>query len=176
MNTIISISNTFSSLVTPCAAIAERRGLAPGCTSFELEDSILRASRFAWDIGDEAVALHVQITNLITAKEASDEASRVQAEADAAAAALLYVPWAISNADLRRGLIASGINPQNITNYLFSLPEGASKWSAITDWEYANYIKRVHPMLDSLAPTFNLTSGDINAIFKGREEYPTEGI
>jgi hypothetical protein len=83
-----------------------------------------------------------------------------------------YVPWAISNADLRRGLIEIGINPQLITDYLNSLPESAQKWVALADWEYSNYVMRSHPMLDSLAPTFGKTAADLDVLFRSKTEYP----
>lgn len=82
------------------------------------------------------------------------------------------IPRAISNADLRRGLIALGINPALITGYLNSLPEGAAKWAAVSDWEYANYFERAHPLIDQLAPAFGLTSADVDALFKSKPEYP----
>ena len=82
------------------------------------------------------------------------------------------MPWAISNADLRRGLIVLGVNPALITGYLTALAEGASKWSAIADWEYANYFERTHPMLNALAPAFGLTATDVDNIFRAYPAYP----
>ena len=70
---------------------------------------------------------------------------------------------------------ALGINPKLITDYLNSLPEGAAKWAAIADWEYSNYVERAHPMLDQLAPNFDITPADIDALFKSKPEYPVIG-
>ncbi len=78
---------------------------------------------------------------------------------------------AISNADLRRGLIELGVNPALVTAYLNSLPESTYKWMAITDWEYSNYVERSHPMLDQLAPNFGLTPESIDAIFSSKPEF-----
>jgi hypothetical protein len=82
------------------------------------------------------------------------------------------VPWAISNADLRRQLARAGINPKQVLNYLDSLPEGSAKWEAIADWEYANYFERSHPMLAQLAPVFGLTEQAVDAMFLACREYP----
>ncbi len=176
MNHRITPTSPLASLIPALAAIAEARGLAAGCEKFELEDTILRGGGYAWDIGNDAASLHAQIDALLAAKAAADEAARVQAQADAAAAALLYIPKAISNADLRRGLVERGVNPQLITDYLNALPDGAAKWMALSDWEYANYTLRAHPMLDQLAPAFGLTPADIDAIFKSKPEFHTFGI
>ena len=80
--------------------------------------------------------------------------------------------WAISNADLRRALIARGINPDSVTNYLKSLPDGPDKWAALTDWEYANYFERAHPLLDQLAPSFGMTTEDVDNIYRDKPAYP----
>jgi hypothetical protein len=156
-------------------AIREALGYRATVNAYELEDTVLRCHGYAWDIGEQAAPLHAQIAQLIADKAAADEAALAQAEAEAAAAALAYVPRAISNADLRRGLVAVGINPQLITDYLNALPEGAAKWTALADWEYSNYVERAHPMLDQLAPSFGLTHEDLDAIFKGKPEYPLIG-
>jgi hypothetical protein len=82
------------------------------------------------------------------------------------------IPWAISNADLRRQLVANGINPALILAYLNGLEEGAAKWAAIADWEYANYFERSHPMLNALAPAFGLTTEAVDAMFLACPAYP----
>lgn len=174
MNHSITPISTLAPLLPSLDAIAQSRGRAPSLR-YELEDTVLRGTGWAEDIGSEAAPLHAQAAQLLADKAAADETARLQAEADAAAAALLYVPRAISNADLRRGLVALGINPQLITDHLNGLPDGAAKWTALADWEYANYVERAHPMLDQLAPSFGLTSADIDAIFKSKPEYPLIG-
>lgn len=82
------------------------------------------------------------------------------------------IPWAISNADLRRQLVLRGINPALVLGYLNSLEEGAQKWGAIADWEYANYFERTHPMLNALAPSFGLTVEDVDEMFMACPAYP----
>jgi crotonobetainyl-CoA:carnitine CoA-transferase CaiB-like acyl-CoA transferase len=174
MNQTITPTSVLAPLLPSLDAIAVARGRPTG-ERYELEDTVLRGIGWAEDIGPEAAQLHAHIAQSIADKAAADEAARIQAEADAAAAALLYVPRAITNADLRRALIAIGINPQLITDYLSSLPEGAAKWTALADWEYSNYVERAHPMLDQLAPSFGLTGADIDALFKSKPEYPLIG-
>lgn len=82
------------------------------------------------------------------------------------------VPWAISNADLRRQLVANGINPKLILDYLNAMAEGQAKWAALADWEYANYFERSHPMLNALAPAFGLTTEAVDAMFLACPPYP----
>jgi hypothetical protein len=175
MNNVITSSLYLSPLLPLLAALVSARNGPPDCERFELEDTVLRAGGFAWDIGSEAAPLHAEIARLTEEKRAADEAARVQANADEAARLAAYVPAAISNADLRRGLIEIGINPQDITNYIGTLPEGPQKWAALADWEYSNYVLRAHPTLEQLAPIFGKTAADLDAIFKSKPEYPVIG-
>jgi hypothetical protein len=171
----ITPTSHLAPLIPACAAIAQARGYTGTADRYELEDTVLRGGGFAWDIGSEAAPLHAEIARLTSEKAAADAAARAQAELDRIAAEAAYVPRAISNADLRRGLVAAGINPQLITDYLNQMPEGQAKWTALADWEYSNYVERAHPMLDQLAPNFNLVPADIDAIFKSKPEYPMIG-
>jgi hypothetical protein len=82
------------------------------------------------------------------------------------------IPWAISNADMRRQLAMLGINPDLITDYLKSLPDGPAKWVALADWEYANYFERTNPMIETLRPSFGLTVEQVDAMFCACEPYP----
>jgi hypothetical protein len=75
------------------------------------------------------------------------------------------IPWAITNADMRRQLAMKGINPDLITDYLKSLPDGAAKWVALADWEYANYFERINPMIETLRPSFGLTVEQVDEMF-----------
>jgi hypothetical protein len=81
------------------------------------------------------------------------------------------VPAAISNADLRRQIALRGINPNNVTAALNAMDEGPTKWVALSDWEYANYFERVHPLLAQLAPAFGLSSTDVDDIFRACPQY-----
>jgi hypothetical protein len=81
------------------------------------------------------------------------------------------VPTAISNADLRRQIALRGINPNNVTAALNAMDEGAAKWVALSDWEYANYFERAHPLLAQLAPAFGLSSADVDEMFRACPQY-----
>jgi hypothetical protein len=86
------------------------------------------------------------------------------------------VPWAISNADLRRSLIERGINPASVLAWLNGLPDGPEKWAALNDWEYSNYYERAHPMLndpDTLS-LFGLAAADVDAMFLSKPAYPAQ--
>jgi hypothetical protein len=82
------------------------------------------------------------------------------------------IPWAISNADMRRQLAIKGVNPDLITAHLKGLPDGVMKWVALADWEYANYFQREHELIDQLGESFGLTKEDIDAMFIACEPYP----
>lgn len=82
------------------------------------------------------------------------------------------IPWAISNADLRRQLVANGINPALILAHLNSMQDGQAKWLALADWEYANYFERSHPMINALAPAFGLSAEAVDAMFLACPAYP----
>lgn len=81
MNTVISqtinahlwpLAPSLQSLVTSC-------GGPPNCARFELEDTVLRAGGFAWDIGSDAAApLHAEIARLTAEKEAADAAAAAE--------------------------------------------------------------------------------------------------
>jgi len=176
MNHRITPTNTLAALLPALDALALSLG-RPVSERYEIEDGVVRGQGWAEPVGDAVTApFHAQIAQIQADAEAARAAAAAQAEADRLAAAAVYVPRAISNADLRRGLVASGINPQLITDYLQSMPEVPQKWVALADWEYANYFERAHPMLDQLAPAFGLTSGDVNAIFKGKPEFFIMGM
>jgi hypothetical protein len=82
------------------------------------------------------------------------------------------IPWAISNADLRRQLAGAGINPALVLASLNAMDEGAPKWVAVADWEYANYFERAHPLINQLAPAFGLTAEDVDPMFLACPPYP----
>lgn len=75
MNNVITPNNRLTPLVPAVEAIVLARGGTLG-DRYELEDTIIRAGGFAWDIGAEAAPLHAQIT-AITQAEADDEAFRI---------------------------------------------------------------------------------------------------
>ena len=77
MNHRITPTSPLSDLVPACRDIAESRGLKSLCRDFELEDTVLRAGGFAWDIGAEAAPLHAQIAQS-EADAAAAEAARLQ--------------------------------------------------------------------------------------------------
>jgi hypothetical protein len=81
MNHIITTSALAPLLPTLAALVAARGGPAD-CDRYELEDTVLRAGGYAWDIGAEAAPLHAQIARLLADKAAADEAARLAAEAN----------------------------------------------------------------------------------------------
>lgn len=96
MNYIITTTSLYSSLIPTLAAMSEARGF-PNCERFELEDTILRAGGlYAWDIDNEAAALHTQVAAIIEAKRIADDAAKVIADAAAAELSANPPPWRVT--------------------------------------------------------------------------------
>lgn len=53
----------------------------------------------------------------------------------------------------------------NVATLIATLPEPA-RTAASVQWEYANFIRRDHPVIVQLAPALNLTEQDVANIFK----------
>lgn len=53
----------------------------------------------------------------------------------------------------------------NVATLIAALPEPARTVASV-QWEYANYIRRDHPVIVQLAPALNLTEQDVASIFK----------
>lgn len=70
------IPHEFPELAPTLATLAKAHGVT--ATSFELEDTVLRAGGFAWDIGAEAAPLHTEIARLTAEKASADEAERAR--------------------------------------------------------------------------------------------------
>lgn len=67
----------YSSTIPALQAIVTERGGPANCDHFELDDTVLRAGGYAWDIGEAIAApLHAQIAAI----EAQREADRIAAE------------------------------------------------------------------------------------------------
>jgi hypothetical protein len=75
------------------------------------------------------------------------------------------VPVEVSNQQLRLALIEWGIMPSAILAQLQALPEGAQKEKALAAWEYANYFRRDHPLVLTLAGQMGLTAAQVDALF-----------
>jgi len=73
MNHRITPSSTLSALIPSLASIVTSRGGLP-TDHYELEDTVLRAGSYAWDIGGEASPLHNEISSILAAKAAADAA------------------------------------------------------------------------------------------------------
>jgi len=107
MNHRITPTSVLSTLIPSLAAIAAGRGVI--AEKFELEDTVLRAGGFAWDIGAEAAPLHVQIDALLAAKKAADEAAEAARIADELANPR---PWRVSKDTMVARIVAAGALPK----------------------------------------------------------------
>lgn len=75
MNNVITSLNRLSPLVASVETIVQSFG-GELSSRYELEDTVLRAGGYAWDIGADAAPLHAQIA-AITQAEAEAEAERI---------------------------------------------------------------------------------------------------
>lgn len=65
----------------------------------------------------------------------------------------------VSPRQIRLALLGQGITPQMVADLLSEDP------AAMVEWEYATYVERSHPLVDSLAEAFELDSEDVDALF-----------
>lgn len=77
MNHTITPQSHLSPLLPSLQSLVTSLGGPADCDRFELEDTVLRAGGYAWDIGADAAApLHAEIERLTAEKEAAEEAAR----------------------------------------------------------------------------------------------------
>lgn len=80
MNHTVTAQSHLAPLLPSLQCLVAARNGPANCDRFELEDTVLRAGGFAWDIGSEAAApLHAEIARLTEEKEAADAAAAAEA-------------------------------------------------------------------------------------------------
>ena len=105
MNNVITSTDSLWLIAPALQAIVSARNGPSNCDRFELEDTVLRAGGFAWDIGAEAAPLHAEIARLTAEKEAADAAEQERI------AALPPEPWRVSKDTLISRVIEAGALP-----------------------------------------------------------------
>jgi len=148
MNYKITSDSALSAAVAQLAALAAVRGVL-GATEFELEDTVLRAGGFAWDIGAEATPLHALIAQL-----RADAA--VAAEVDRAA----YVPPEVTPWQMRRALNQLGLRA------MVEAAVAAGDQDARDGWEFALEIRRDNPLLAGMAAALGMTDAQLDDLFR----------
>lgn len=72
---------------------------------------------------------------------------------------------ALSARQIRLGLLAAGISPSSITDYIEAMPEGAEREAALVEWEYATQYDRNHPLIATLGDLLDLSHEQINDLW-----------
>ena len=108
MNHHITPTSSLAPLIPSLAAIVAKLG-GPVAAKYELEDTVLRAGGFAWDIGSEAAPLHAQIAEILAAKKAADDAAEAARIAEELANPR---PWRVSKDTLISRVVAANALPQ----------------------------------------------------------------
>ena len=165
MNHIITLTNDLAPLAPDLLALAQSRGLTTTPSVFELEDTVLRAGGFAWDIGDEAAPLRARIAELQAAKAEADAAEAVRI-----AALPPPVPSSLTPAQMRIVLALHGISHDAIAAMISGLPE-PTKTIASVRWEYALEFRRDDPVLGQVGAGLGMTPEQIDALFREGANY-----
>lgn len=71
----------------------------------------------------------------------------------------------LSATQIRLWLIQNNINLQNVYDAINTIEDVQTRESVLTQWEYAPYIDKSHPMLIPLASALGLTNADVERAF-----------
>ena len=131
MNHVITQTDYRWPLAQSLQGIVTARGGPANCDRYELEDSVLRAGGFAWDIGAEASPLHAEIARLTAEKAADDAAERAHI------AALPPQPWRVTKDTIIGRVSAEGKLPQVMAALASQSQEDQFVW-ANSAWFWSN--------------------------------------
>lgn len=77
----------------------------------------------------------------------------------------------VSMRQARLVLLGAGLLA-NVDAAIASIPDAGAKAAAEIDWEYATEVRRVSPLIASLAPALGLTDEQIDALFEAAAAIP----
>jgi hypothetical protein len=77
----------------------------------------------------------------------------------------IVVPETISARQVRLWLIDNNIDLNNVVNIIDTIQDPILKQKTLVEWEYAPYIERNHPLIDTLGSALGLTSEQIDQGF-----------
>lgn len=75
------------------------------------------------------------------------------------------VPETISARQVRLWLIDNNINLANVENAINTIEDEKLRLKTLVEWEYAPYIERNHPLIETIASMLGLTSEQIDQAF-----------
>lgn len=76
------------------------------------------------------------------------------------------VPTEVSNAQAREALIRSGIPIASVNAALAAIADSVEREIAVTQWEYRSTIRRDAELVTSMAGAMNLTSVQVDDMFR----------
>lgn len=72
----------------------------------------------------------------------------------------------IRNAELRKRLIAMGIDLRSINDKLNAITDTKERETAEVEWEYAIDVSRMHPLVLSIGKSIGLTPEQLDDLFQ----------
>lgn len=75
------------------------------------------------------------------------------------------VPSTVTATQIRLWLVTHNINLQQIDNIINNIPDPILKATVSVQWEYAPYVERNHPMIETLGAFLGLSKEDIDNAF-----------
>ncbi|NDG32694.1 hypothetical protein EB118_21795 [bacterium] len=75
------------------------------------------------------------------------------------------VPENISARQVRLWLIDNNINLNNVVNIINTIEDPVLRQKTLVEWEYAPYVERNHPLIETLGSSLGLTSEQIDQGF-----------
>lgn len=75
------------------------------------------------------------------------------------------VPEKVKKAAFKLALIKAGISTSNVSDFIYSMPASLSKDKIIVLWEDTEEFYRNDPVLNDVAPLFNISQDQLDQIF-----------
>jgi hypothetical protein len=80
-------------------------------------------------------------------------------------AAAVYVPQNISARQVRLWLIDNNIDLNNVVNIINTIEDNVLRQKTLVEWEYAPYVERNHPLIETLGASLGLSPEQIDQGF-----------
>ncbi len=77
----------------------------------------------------------------------------------------IIIPSSISARQVRLWLIDNNIDLNNVTNIINTIEDPILRQKTLVEWEYAPYIERNHPLIETLGASLGLTPEQIDQGF-----------
>lgn len=71
----------------------------------------------------------------------------------------------LSRRQVRKAMVYAGIGLDDVTNTIKQIPDPVERDLALIDWEDAPVYQRSHPLFNTLAPAFGLTTEQLDTLW-----------